>query len=95
MLTFTHDAVVVDQGEAFRGVDRVLDFLRNAGASSRSPPSSSPPDAGDTHWGVVNRIEGDFPGHVADLDYGFTLAGDLVRELHPLRRRSDQEERWM
>jgi hypothetical protein len=35
----------------------------------------------DAHWEVVNRIEGDFPGNVADLTYRFTLADDLISQL--------------
>ena len=34
-----------------------------------------------THWVAVNRLEGDFPGGVAELRYRFTLADDLVTEL--------------
>jgi hypothetical protein len=30
---------------------------------------------------AVIHIEGDFPGGVADLDYRFTLDGDLIGEL--------------
>ena len=30
---------------------------------------------------VVQRLEGDFPGGVADLHYRFTLDGDLISRL--------------
>ena len=32
-------------------------------------------------WLVTNRLEGDFPGGVVDLDYRFRLAGDAIVEL--------------
>ena len=80
--TFSHDAVVVDQDEAFRGVERVLDFLRNAGSQfTYTTELISARREDDAHWSVVNRIKGDFPGKVADLTYRFTLADDLVSEL--------------
>ena len=80
--TFTHDAVVVDQDETFRGTEQVLDFLHNAGSQfSYTTELVSARREDDTHWEVVNRIEGDFPGGVADLTYRFTLAGDLIGDL--------------
>ena len=80
--TFTHDAVVVDQGETFRGTEQVLDFLQNAGSEfTYTTELIAARRDDDAHWSVVNRIEGDFPGNVADLDYRFTLTGDLISGL--------------
>jgi hypothetical protein len=33
------------------------------------------------HVDVLQRLEGDFPGGVADLHYRFTLDGDLISGL--------------
>ena len=33
------------------------------------------------HWVVTQRLEGDYPGGVADLDYTVTLRGGLIRRL--------------
>jgi ketosteroid isomerase-like protein len=80
--TFTHDAVVVDQGEAFRGTEQLLDFLQNAGSQfTYTTELIAARRDDDAHWSVVNRIEGDFPGSVADLDYRFTLTDDLISGL--------------
>jgi ketosteroid isomerase-like protein len=80
--TFTPDAVVVDQGETFRGTAQVLDFLRHAGSEfTYTTELVSARREDESRWGVVNHLEGDFPGHVADLTYRFTLTGDLIREL--------------
>ena len=80
--TFTPDPVVVDQAETFRGTEQVLDFLRNAGSEfSYTTELVSARREDDAHWAVVNRIEGDFPGNVADLTYRFTLFDDLISEL--------------
>ncbi len=82
MRLFTPDAVVVDQDETFVGTDRVLDFLQSAGSEFTFTTELIAARRLDgRRWTAVNRIEGDFPGGVADLDYRFTLAGDLIREL--------------
>lgn len=80
--TFTHDPVVVDQDETFRGTEQVLDCRCNAGSQfTYTTELISARAEDDAHWGVVNRIEGDFPGNVADLTYRFTLTDDLISEL--------------
>ena len=79
--TFTRDAVVVDQDETFRGTAQVLDFLRHAGSEftyTTELVSAGREDA--SRWDVVNHLEGDFPGGVADHNDRFTQAGDQLRE---------------
>ena len=79
---FTTDAVVVDQDESFSGTDSVLDFLQNSGSEfSYSPELIAARRIDGLHWVAVNRIEGNFPGNVADLSYRFTLTDDLISEL--------------
>ena len=76
------DVVVVDQGETFRGRDEVHAFLRDAGAEFEyTAEQIGARRIDDDHWVVTLRLQGDFPGGVADLDYRFTLRGDLVAEL--------------
>ena len=80
--TFTATAVVVDQGETFRGTREVLGFLRSAGGEfTYTTELVGAQRADDAHWVAVNRLEGDFPGGVAELRYRFTLADDLIAEL--------------
>lgn len=80
--TFTAEAVVVDQGETFAGIDRVSHFLRHAGSEFTYTTALIVAERIDeTRWVAVNRIEGDFPGGVADLAYRFVLDGDLIGEL--------------
>jgi hypothetical protein len=79
---FTPTAVVADQGQSFRGTDEILGFLREAGAEfSYTTELISALRIDDAHWVATNRLEGDFPGGIADLDYRFTLNGDLIAEL--------------
>ncbi len=80
--TFTADAVVVDQDESFRGTPEILRFLRDAGADfSYTTELVDARRVDEAHWVATHRLEGDFPGGVAVLDYRFTMSGDLVAEL--------------
>jgi len=80
--TFAPDAVVTDQGETFRGAEQVRSFLDHAGSEfTYTTELIGARRVADAHWVAVNHLEGDFPGGVADLDYRFTLAGDLISEL--------------
>ncbi|WCO68826.1 nuclear transport factor 2 family protein [Iamia majanohamensis] len=80
--SFAADAVVVDDGRTFRGIDGVRDFLRSAGAEFRYTTTLIGCERlDDGAWIVRNRLEGDFPGGVADLAYGFTTDADRITEL--------------
>lgn len=79
---FTPDAVIVDQGESFRGTERVRWFLEHAGSEfTYTTELIGAQRRDERHWVAVNHIEGDFPGGVADLSYRFTLTDDLISEL--------------
>ena len=79
---FSADAVVVDQDERFSGTEQVLHFLENSGSEfSFTTELIAARRLDDLHWVALNRIEGDFPGNVADLSYRFTLTDDLISEL--------------
>jgi ketosteroid isomerase-like protein len=78
----TEDAVIVDQGETFRGRERTHAFLRDAGSEFEyTTEQIGARRVDETHWVVTLRLEGTFPGGVADLGYRFTLRDDLVAEL--------------
>ena len=76
------DAVVVDQGESFRGREQVHAFLRDAGSEFEyTTEQIGARRVDDHHWVVTFRLEGTFPGGVAELDYRFALRQDLGSEL--------------
>jgi hypothetical protein len=80
--TFAPTAVVVDQGQTFRGSAQVLDFLRSAGGEfTYTTELVGAGRVDDAHWVAHVRLEGDFPGGVAELAYRFTLVEDLITEL--------------
>lgn len=79
---FSAAAVVVDQGQTFRGTDEILEFLRDAGAEfTYTTELIGAQCIDEAHWVATNRLEGDFPGGVAELDYRFTMDGDRIAEL--------------
>jgi ketosteroid isomerase-like protein len=78
----TDDVVVVDQGETFRGREQVHAFLRDAGSEFQyTTEQIGAHRVDDAHWVVVLRLEGTFPGGVAELDYRFTLRDGLIADL--------------
>ena len=69
-------------GQTFRGTDEVLGFLRDAGAEfTYTTELIGAQRIDDAHWVATNRLEGDFPGGVAELRYRFTMDGDSIAEL--------------
>jgi hypothetical protein len=81
--SFAPDPVVVDDGRTFAGTVRVREFLERAGSEyTFTTELVGAERVDDTHWVARVRLEGDFPGGVADLAYRFTLAaGDSIAEL--------------
>ncbi|MEV4053837.1 nuclear transport factor 2 family protein [Amycolatopsis sp. NPDC049688] len=78
----TEDAVIVDQDETFRGREEVHAFLRDAGSEFEyTTEQIGAHRVDDAHWVVTVRLEGTFPGGVAELDYRFTVRDDLIAEL--------------
>ncbi|MDL5155620.1 nuclear transport factor 2 family protein [Actinomycetospora termitidis] len=76
------DVVLVDQGETVRGREQAHAFLRDAGSEFRyTTEQIGARRVDDTHAVVTVRLEGTFPGGVAELDYRFALRDDLVAEL--------------
>jgi ketosteroid isomerase-like protein len=80
--SFSPDAVVTDQGETFRGSRAILRFLHDAGSEyTYTSEEVGTERVDDEHWIVAIRLEGDFPGGVADVRYRFTLDHDRITEL--------------
>ncbi|MER7713018.1 nuclear transport factor 2 family protein [Streptomyces werraensis] len=78
----TEDAVVVDQDETFRGREEVHAFLRDAGSEfTYTTEQVGARRVDDAHWVVTVRLEGTFPGGIAELDYRFALRDGLIAEL--------------
>jgi len=79
---FTPGAVVRDDGRTYRGAAEVAEFLRAAGGPfTYTTELVEVTHAGTSRWVVRQRLEGDFPGGVVELDYRFVLSGGLISEL--------------
>lgn len=79
LASFGADAVIVDDGRTYRGLDGVEAFLRRAGARFRYTTTTVGWERVDAHrWVVSNHLEGDFPGGVADLRYRFDVDDDRI-----------------
>lgn len=84
---FTPTAVVVDDGRTYRGTAQIRTFLTEAGAPFRYTTTlvgaerAGDERAGDVRWIATHRLEGDFPGGVADLRYRFAMEGDRIATL--------------
>lgn len=80
--TFTADAEVTDEGHTLRGRDAIATWLGDAGSEYTFTTELTGATTTDAaHIDVVQRLEGNFPGGVADLHYRFTLDGDLISRL--------------
>ena len=76
------DVLVVDQDETFRGREQVHAFLRDGDSEFEyTTEQIGARRVDDEHWVVTLRLEGTFPGGVAELDHRFTLREGLITEL--------------
>ncbi len=79
---FHAEGTVVDEGRTYRGRDEIIGW-REALAGTWTYTSTV--TAGDSisadDYRVHVRVEGDFPGGVADLAYRFTLRDGLIGAL--------------
>lgn len=76
------DVVVIDQDETFCGREEAHAFLRDAGSEFEyTTEQIGARRVDDAHWVVTVRLDGTFPGGVAELDYRFALRDGLVAEL--------------
>jgi ketosteroid isomerase-like protein len=79
---FADDAVVVDEGRTWRG--RAAIRAWQDGPASKyeyTTEIAGVEPAGDDRYRASGRIEGNFPGGSADLQWDFTLAGERISRL--------------
>ena len=82
LATFTTDAVVTDEGRDHRGRAEIEAWLQSSADSYSYTTEFTGANALDTaSFDVVQHLEGDFPGGVADLHFRFTLDDNRIRRL--------------
>ncbi len=82
LATFTPAATVRDDGHEYRGTAAIRDWLSRASVAftyTRTVVSVTNVDA--NKWVVTNRLEGNFPGGLVDLQYRYLLEDQLIHEL--------------
>src|SRR5882757_6476890 len=72
---FTSDGTVLDEGRTYRGREELAGTWTYTSSVTASEPVSA------QVYQVNVRVEGDFPGGVADLTYRFTLREGLIEDL--------------
>ena len=79
---FTPDATVLDEGETYRGINRLRAW--QDGPASRWEYTVTILDArplADGRLRVGGRLDGNFPGGTATLNFDFELADEQIRAL--------------
>jgi hypothetical protein len=80
-LCFADDALVHDEGRAYRGLDAIRSWKQET--QTKYKYRVEPLDASVSGKTVKlrARLTGDFPGSPVDLDYTFRLANDKITSL--------------
>jgi hypothetical protein len=81
--TFTENAVVVDNGNAYTGGSAIAAWLTETAAEIETTTTRLHVVKDESATTVVNRIEGNFPGRSVDLSYRFELDAEsgLIQSL--------------
>ncbi|MFD3399816.1 nuclear transport factor 2 family protein [Kribbella sp. NPDC058693] len=79
---YTTDAVVTDDGRDYHGPAEIRTWLARAATEYTYTSKVTAAYRGDQdHFDVLHRLEGNFPGGVADLHFRFTLRDGLIARL--------------
>jgi ketosteroid isomerase-like protein len=79
---FSDDATVIDEGQERRGVGEIRDWQTGpASQYEYTVTVTSEKLLGDNRFQVTGRLDGNFPGATANLNFDFTVAGDLISHL--------------
>lgn len=79
---YADDAVVTDDGKTYCGRDEIAVWLETAASEYTYTTELVATRQVDANtWVAVNHLEGNFPGGTVDLQYTFTLEGDLITRL--------------
>jgi len=79
---FTEDAEVVDESETREGHGGIRRWREEVASKYQYELKVlGARMEGDVQWTVSTRLEGNFPGGVADLDYRLTLRDGLISRL--------------
>ena len=79
---FAADASVTDERIRYDGRDAILAWLGTVATEfTYTTTLIGQRREGDSGWVVLARLEGDFPGGIAELGFRFTVQADHIAEL--------------
>ncbi|MDT5246284.1 MAG: hypothetical protein QOD36_3660 [Mycobacterium sp.] len=79
---YTHDATVVDEGNTYRGLGQIRDWLqRSASEYTYTMELTDAQQIDDDHYVATHHLAGNFPGVVVDLRFQFTLRDGRIAQL--------------
>jgi hypothetical protein len=79
---FSDDATVIDEGRERRGMSEIRDWQTGPASQYEYTVSVTGEEPlGDDRFRVTGRLDGNFPGGTANLNFDFTVAGDLISHL--------------
>ncbi|KWX66477.1 nuclear transport factor 2 family protein [Mycobacterium sp. NAZ190054] len=82
LTAFADDAAVTDEGHTHAGRRALADWLSSAGGEyTYTTEFRRAVRTGPGRYDVLQRLEGDFPGGVADLHFRFSVADALITRL--------------
>lgn len=80
--TFAPDAAVTDEGQTHIGAHNIRAWRQRASTEYTYTTTVTGVRSGGDHvWVVAVRLEGNFPGGVADLEQRFTLRNGAIVDL--------------
>jgi ketosteroid isomerase-like protein len=79
---YTEDAVVVDEGNTYRGPQQIRDWLATAATEyTYTVELTGARRIDEDHYVAIHHLEGDFPGGVVDLQFTFALHDGQISAL--------------
>lgn len=79
---FSDNATVIDEGQERRGMSEIREWQTGpASQYEYTVTVISEESLGDNRFRVTGRLDGNFPGGTANLNFHFTLAGGLISYL--------------
>lgn len=79
---FADDAEVTDEGKTYRGPDEIRAWLGSAASEyTYTTELTGVRKVDDRTYTATHRLEGNFPGGTADLDFTFTLTDERITRL--------------
>ena len=79
---YAPDASVTDEGHTYTGPDAIREWLATSATEyTYTTELTGAREIDDHRYVATHHLEGNFPGGTVDLDFTFTLEGDVITRL--------------